>query len=195
MRIGLWTILASILAVGGHAALSQDAESDQKEMARRMQLAMALTAEHKALGDLVREWDMELQIVGMGKKKGTAKIDWLFEGRWLKLEMKVPGFAPSVALEAFAVMGYDKVKKAHVAMFCNNLDPGMTVMAGPKVEPADQTQVMYGTHDEYLTGELDKPIKYVTRLINKDKWILEVWDLGIGEAGKAVVVETFTRRP
>lgn len=192
MRIGLWTILATILAVGGHVALSQDEESDQQEMARRMQLAMALTEHHKALEERIGDWDIDMEIVGMGNAKGTAKISWLFKGRWLKYEVKVPGFM-GATLEAFVVIGYDKVKKAHVATYCDNMSPGIGYMAGPVVDPTNRTQVMYGTHDEYLTGELDKPIKYVTRFINKDKFIFEVWDLGIGEAGKAVVIQTYTR--
>lgn len=192
MRTGLFTIFATILAIGGHAALSQDSEGNQQEMVRRMKLAMALTEQHAALADRIGDWDVDMKIVGGGNVKGTAKIGWLFKGRWLKMELNVPGFMGRT-LEAFVVMGYDKVKKAHVAMYCDSLSPSLATMTGPVVDPTKKTQVMYGTHDEYLTGELDKPIKYVTRLINKDKWIFEVWDLGIGEAGKAVVIETFTR--
>jgi len=193
MRHGLWTIFGTILAIGGHAALSQDAEFDQAEMMRRMQVATALTDHHKALESRIGDWDLEMDIVGMGKAKGTAKISWLFKGRWLKMETNTPNFM-GMTLEALVVMGYDRVKKAHVAMSCDNLSPALNSMAGPVVDPTHRTQVMYGTHDEYLTGELNKPIKYVTRFINKDKFVFEVWDLGIGEAGQAVVIQTYTRR-
>ena len=47
---------------------------------------------------------------------------------------------------------------------------------------------------EWMTGEHDKAVKYVTRHEGPDKWIFEIWDLGIGEDGKAVMIQTYTRR-
>jgi hypothetical protein len=41
---------------------------------------------------------------------------------------------------------------------------------------------MYGTLDEYLTGEHDKMVKSVWRFVSDDEMRLEVHDLAIGES-------------
>ena len=70
----------------------------------------------------------------------------------------------------------------------------MLTMEGVVVDPTGKLQVSYGPMDEWMTGEHDKAVKYVTRTISDDEWIFEIWDLGIGENGKAVVIERFTRK-
>ena len=52
---------------------------------------------------------------------------------------------------------------------------------------------VYGTIDEYLTGENDKAVKNVWRFPSDDRMILEVHDLAIGEENTKVVEVTFTR--
>ena len=50
--------------------------------------------------------------------------------------------------------------------------------------------------DEWLTGEHDKAVKYVFRIINDDKHVFEVHDLGIvdGDKENTKVIEiTYTR--
>ena len=187
-------LLALALIIASGPSQPAHSEDDPQSMMRKMQEAMALTEHHKALARFAGNWDVEMSIAGMGTSKGTAKASWLFEGRWMQMTLEVPNFMGR-KLESLVVMGYDKVKKAHVAVAVDNLSPNLKTMAGPTVDATGKVQVMYGEHDEYLTGEYDKPIKYVTRWIDKDTWVFEVWDLGVGENGKAVVTETFKRRP
>ena len=47
---------------------------------------------------------------------------------------------------------------------------------------------------EYLSGELNKPFKTVTRTVDDDTHVMELWDLGIGEAGAMVLKPTYRQR-
>ena len=51
------------------------------------------------------------------------------------------------------------------------------------------------TLDEYLTGEHDKMVKYVWRFSSKDKMVLEVHDLPIGENNTKVLEISYARAP
>jgi hypothetical protein len=53
---------------------------------------------------------------------------------------------------------------------------------------------MYGTLDEYLSGEHDKMVKYVYRFVSADEIVFEVHDLPIGEVNTQVMEFRFTRK-
>ena len=53
---------------------------------------------------------------------------------------------------------------------------------------------MYGTLDEYLTGEHDKMVKTIWRFISKDEMVMEVHDLHIGEKNTQVIEIRYTRK-
>jgi len=53
---------------------------------------------------------------------------------------------------------------------------------------------LYGKMDKPMTGEHNKNVKYVTRIVGPDKHIFEVHDLAIGEPNTKVVEVTYTRK-
>jgi hypothetical protein len=53
---------------------------------------------------------------------------------------------------------------------------------------------MYGKMNEWMTGELGKTVKYVTRVVSKDKHVFEIHDLSIGEPNTKVIEVTYTRK-
>ena len=61
------------------------------------------------------------------------------------------------------------------------------------VDPKTSALLMYGTLDEYLTGEHDKMVKTVTRFLSADKIVMEIHDLAIGEDNTKVLEVTYTR--
>jgi hypothetical protein len=56
------------------------------------------------------------------------------------------------------------------------------------------TRILYGTLDEYLTGEHDKIMKYVWRLQSASRIVLEVHDLAIGDNNTRVLEMASRRR-
>jgi len=196
MKIRLGALALALFLVAGDYALSQDDPADPNEMMRKIVEASKLTDHHRALGDLVGEWDvkMEVKMPGIPVTPGTMTAEWLIPKRWLVMRLKAPGFMGRPDYESVYVTGYDKIKKKFVSMVVDSMGPAMLTMQGVVVDPTGKVGVQYGTLDEYLTGEHDKPFKLVTRTIDDDNFAFEVWDLGIGEQGKPVIVQTFTRK-
>jgi len=194
MRTGFLAIVAAAALVAGGVALSQDESISQAEMMKRMQDALALTPHHAAMGKLVGKWkvEREMKMGGMGGKiAGTAEIEWVIPKRWIGLRAKIPMMG--MMTEGYMILGYDKVKRKFVTTGVSSAHPGVITTEGPVVDPSGKVQVQYGALDEYLTGEHDKPLKYVFRRNGDDEFVFELWDLGIGPEGQAVVVDTYTR--
>jgi hypothetical protein len=124
--------------------------------------------------------------------KATARVDWVIEGRWIgeRLEGQLFG-AP---FESFVLRGYDSYAKNHVVATVQSLDTALLVARGVVVDPQGKVSALYGTLDEYTTNELGKPFKAVTRLIDANRYTLEVWDLGVGVEGVKVLEYRYARK-
>ena len=147
------------------------------------------------MAKMIGEYDVEASFTGTPMKmQGTATMKWVIPGKWMGTELKVPGMAMGKDLHGFAIVGFDAYKKKHVACYVDSMNTGMYTMEGVVVDKTGKVQVSYGTMDEWLTGEHDKPVKYVTREISDDEWVFEIWDLGIGEKGAIVLTYKYTRK-
>ena len=168
IRTGVFaTVLAASLVVGG-SALSQDNQPDPAAMIKRMQEALKLTDHHQRMNKLVGKWKItrEMKMMGGGKTPGTAEYKWVVGKRWMSARTRIPMMG--MMTETFVIMGYDKVKKKFVSTGVSSAHPGIISTEGPMVDPQNRVEVQYGTMDEYLTDEHDKPIKYVTTWVNDD---------------------------
>jgi hypothetical protein len=70
----------------------------------------------------------------------------------------------------------------------------MTVSEGD-MDPGGKALILYGTIDEYLTGEHDKMVKWVWRFDSPTQMRIEVHDLPIGEKNTQVLGMKFTKKP
>lgn len=190
-------VLVTVLAGGG--AMSTQAPSQQPtmdEIMARMKEAARPGPHHKALARYVGTWDVEIAMVMPGsppeRSKGTAVYGWAIEGRWLT--QRITGQFMGRPYEGFAVIGFDNYAKNHVAVAVSSMDTAMIMTRGLVVDPGHKVRTLYGTLDEYTTGELHKPLKVVFRDERDDRHVMEIWDLGIGEAGAKVLEYTFTRQ-
>lgn len=152
---------------------------------------------HAALGRMVGSWttSMRMTMPGMGNMKptaGTAEIDWLMKGRWLRLESR--GVMMGMPVRSFSLMGYDNMKKSYVSTSVSSMDTAMNRNEGDMNRDGSAI-VLYGQMDEYLTGEHDKMVKTAFRFVSDDEFVMEVHDLHIGEGNSMVVEVTYTRAP
>jgi len=167
-------------------------------MAKMMEKAKRYTQpgkHHRVLERFIGKWNTELRLFMGGKaspaEKGTAEHSWLMQGRWL--QMKSTGRMMGRPLNSYWWMGYDNFKQSYVATGVNNLDTAMTRSEGD-MDQNGKTMLLYGTIDEYLTGEHDKMVKTVFRFESDDKIIMEVHDLPIGEHNTKVFEIVYTRK-
>jgi hypothetical protein len=96
-------------------------------------------------------------------------------------------------MRTFSILGYDNFKMSYVTTTVNSFDTTMAHAEGD-LDPSDKALLVYGTIDEYLTGEHDKMVKYVWRFPAADELILEIHDLPIGEKNAQVIEIRFKRR-
>ena len=206
------TLLALIAAslFGGlrTPALSQPeggAPDGMQQAIEKFKKAITPGPEHERLGKLVGEYDVTIKIwMGgpgsppMSMTGNTATIEWLMEGRWLSIDHRgKPSTNPMMKLfmptHSFSLLGYDNFKKKYVATTITNASTAHDRHYG--LFTFDQKSlVFYGTIDEPLTDEQEKPVKVAYRFKSDDEFVMEVHDFGIGETRTKVVETVFTRR-
>ncbi len=166
-----------------------------EEMMKRAKRFTQLGKHHEALERFLGEWETELSIFMAGNatkpEKGKASFSWLMKGRWLQAKMN--GRMMGQTVDGFYLIGYDNFKMSYVQTAVSSMDTAMVRQEGD-MDPGGKALLLYGTLDEYLTGEHDKMVKTVWRFVSKDKLVMELHDLPIGEKNTKVVEIVFTRR-
>lgn len=194
---------AAALAVGVAVPLTvqptpQDPQGQgAPDMKAMMEKAAKFTkpgAHHKELERFVGKWKTQTRLF-MGDQAtpgsaGEAEYTWLMPGRWLQGSWT--SSMMGMPYQGSSLMGYDNFKQSFVYTQVTSMDTAMNRAEGD-MDPSGKALLMYGTLDEYLTGEHDKMVKYVWRFPSADEMVLEVHDLPIGEKNAKVVEATFTR--
>ncbi len=173
-------------------------EPEKVDLAAMMARAKAFTQpseHHELLKRFIGTWDTELRLTSFGEEasvdKGTATFSWLMEGRWLKQEST--GTVMGMPNQSFMILGYDNFKQSYVAVTVGTFDTAMITVEGD-LDPGGDVLIVYGTLDEYLTGEHDKMVKAVYRFVSPDKIVHEIHDLPIGEKNTKVIEMIFSRQ-
>ena len=187
--------LSSIVLVA--FAGNQDEPASTAAFEKMMERAKRFTQpgqQHKTLDRFLGEWKTESRIFMAGKaakpEAGKATFSWLMKGRWLQANLS--GKMMGRPVEGFYLIGYDNFKMSFVQTAVNSIDTAMVRQEGD-MDPGGKALLLYGTLDEYLTGEHDKMVKTVWRFPSEDKIIMELHDLPIGEKNTKVVEIVFTK--
>ena len=174
------------------------APQDPQDMAKMMEKAKKYTkpgTHHEALKRFLGKWDTESRIFMGGQAtppaKGSAEFSWLMEGRWLQQKSK--GSMMGRPYESASIMGYDNFRMSYVATSVSSMDTAMNRAEGDMTRDG-KALLLYGTLDEYLTGEVAKMVKTVWRFKSSDEMVMEVHDLPIGEENTKVVEITYKRQ-
>lgn len=169
-------------------------EDEMAAMMAKAQKYLTPGEPHELLGKLIGDWETTSQIT-MGPSPsppapGRSKFEWKVEGRWV--EGMFEGSMMGMPLTTYMWLGYDNFKQSYIWTDINNVDTAMKRAEGD-LTPDGKTLILYGTLDEYLTGEHDKMVKYVWRFLSDDEFILEVHDLPIGEVNTKVLEFRYKR--
>ena len=170
---------------------------DPQEMMKKYQEAATPGAGHKALDHFVGSWDLTLKMWWEGPGKppaettGTAEIKWIMNGRYIQENMTCQMMGQTH--EGIGITGYDNFKKRYVTSFIDNMGTALITSEGT-IDASGKVLTSYGKMDDPVTGERDKPVKYVSRIISKDKHVFEIYDLaGTPNEFKAMEM-TYTRK-
>lgn len=186
---------AAFALLAAPALFGQPDAPDPQEMMKLWEKYSTPDEHHEALGRLIGEWDYEARVVLAGMEssdKGTSSCRWVVPDLWVGCENQ--GTFMGKPYYSFHLNGFDKFKKNWVVATVDSSNSALNVTSGVVVDPSGKVESLYGTIDEFLTGEHDKPIRVVRRWISGDKYELDIWDLGIGETGQVVLKFAFTRK-
>ena len=194
------SVASTLLGMGAYQSetnSSNPADHDVAAMMKRWTDSCTPNENHARLAGFVGTWDTEtsMWMEGPGgkaaKSKGTSEIRWLDANRWLIEESK--GEMMGMPMRATTILGYDNYKTKYVSTTVNSLTTQLLTAEG-NFDKDRKNLITYGTMDEPMTGEHDKCVRYVTRLVDADKFVFEVHDLAIGETNTKVVEVVYTRK-
>jgi len=169
----------------------------QEEMMKRWQEFMTPGDSHKKLEAMVGSWDAEVKtwMSGPGSEpavsKGSSEHTMIMGGRFLLQEYT--GEMMGQPMTGIGYTGYDNFKKKYVAFWMDNMSTSMSTMEGT-LDKDGTTITTWGKMDEPMTGEKGKKVKYVTRIIDKDKLVFEVYDVMSWGEKQPIMQITYTRK-
>jgi|SRR5882672_10529801 len=166
------------------------------EMMKNMEAAATPGPAHKVLDSLAGEWNITARFWMAGpdgppmESKGTVTSRWVLGGRFLQEE--VSSEMMGKPFQGMGLTGYDNMKKKYVNVWADSMGTSLTTCQG-SADAAGKVITYEGKMDEPMTGEKDKPFKYILRIESPDKHILEMHDPTRGEKSKMGEI-TYTRK-
>jgi len=201
MLSGAVVLALAILLVGESMAQEKKKAAkkmpSQEEMMKRWEESMKPGEAHKKLEAMVGTFDAEVKLWMNGPtgeptvSKGTSENKLVLGGRYVQQD-----FTSEMMNQPFSGIGYtgyDNFNKKYVGFWIDNMSTGMSTMDG-HLEKDGKTYLMWGKMDEPMTGEKGKKVKYVTRVIDNDKHIFEVYDVTTYGDKKPIMQITYTRK-
>lgn len=187
---------------GKAAKEGQAAEEMAKMMAAWAKYA-APGEHHGHLGAMAGDWDLAVKWrmspdAPMEEEKATSELTWILGGRFL-LE-RVLGDAEEAKkdpmmdgpFEGLGLMGYDNYKKKYVSMWVDTMGTMMLTEEGT-CSQSGKVITLKGTHDDPITGK-KKNSRSVTRIVDKDKLVVEMYEEGPDGKEFRMMEITYTRK-
>jgi hypothetical protein len=196
----LWVAALTLIAAAALPAQEGMTTPDMPDMETMMKIWEAARTPgkmHKLLEPLVGSWETTSRIWMQGpgapptESKGTAETEWILGGRYVRMDSH--GQMMGQPMRGIGWTGYDNFKKKFTMLWMDDMSTAMYFAKGD-FDPEGKVLTVYGEMDEPMTGEIGKPVKYVTRIIDENTHVFEIHDLVFPE-GKTMVVEvTYTRK-
>jgi hypothetical protein len=172
--------------------------ADVQEMMKKFMEFATPGEGHKLLEPLVGKWDVVTRMWWEGpnkpptETKGVSERKWVLDGRFLLEESS--GQMMGMPYKSMSFLGFDNYKKKYVVSYLDSVGTAMYTGEG-KFDPSNKVMTLFGKMDDFMIEERDKPVKYVTRIVSKDKQVFEVYDeVGSPNEYKAVEI-IYTRKP
>ena len=160
------------------------------QMMKKGEMYAAPGAPHALIDTLTGNWKTTTVVMGMEPEIGFSKNTMLLDGRFL--EMNYKGLFVGLELKGKVILGYDNYKHKFTAVFIDNLNTSLRTAEGV-LDHSGTVLSLWGTMDEWLTDEHDKPVMYRYNIIDPDHFDLEIHDLGIVPGETAVITMVFKR--
>jgi hypothetical protein len=197
----MFICLIIMILVGGEQVYGQDGKKSglSPEMAAMMEQYYQFSqpvSEHKELAQRVGKWQTETKMWFDPQSaplvsKGICEYKLMLGGRFLLQELS--GELNGKPFQGMGITGYDKFKKQYTSTWVDSFSTGIFSSLGT-ADANGKVITFIGEMDEPLTGEKNKKIRSLDRVIDNNKHIFEMYD-NIPGVGEVKVVEiTFTRQ-
>jgi hypothetical protein len=201
-RTAMLLMLGLLLPGSTSSLFSQDAGKPSgpppgmDDMMKIMMQVATPGAPHKLLADLAGTWEVSATMFmpGMPASKpepGTNVNVMVLGGRYLQSELD--GTMMGMPMKGIGFMGYDNYNKKYFMFWIDNMGTTYSTSEG-SADQSGKVITLYGKMDDPTTGENGKNVKYVYRILSKDKYIFEIHDLSHAEQSTKFMEVTYTRK-
>jgi len=205
MQIATLALVLTLTAVASGAVWMQDAKparfthpmpKDPDGGMARWMATMKPGPAHARLKELLGSYEVTMRMsMGPGQppmeSKGTDEITWFAEGKWLQSSWRIEMMGQPT--KGLSILGYDNFKERYVWTKVDSMQTCVQSAFGHFDQSGDDL-ILWGTIDEPMTPEQDKQVKYVYRGFGRDKFVLEVHDMMIGETNTKVLEFEYVRK-
>ena len=170
--------------------------ADMEAMMKKWMEAATPGEAHKKLNDMVGSWKTTSRFWANGpdapptETQGTSEVKWVLDGRFLQQEAK--GEMMGKPYNGIGFTGYDNMNKKYESFWIDNTSTAM-FRADGTLDQTGKVLTTVGKMDEPMTGEHDKGVMYIYRMVSKDKHIFEIHDLSLPQGKTKVAELEYTR--
>jgi hypothetical protein len=196
------TLIALLLATSSLAFADDKSQTsppklDPKmaEMMKKMEAAGTPGAAHEVLKSLAGEWKAEVtNWMAPGAPatvtQGKAKNTWILGGRFIQGEFE--GEFAGKPFHGLSLMGYDNTKQRYESVWIDDAGTALVTAEGTASD-AGRVITLEGKYDCPMTGQKDRPMKQVYRIVSRDQHVFEMHDPTKGKDSKTMEI-TYTRK-
>jgi hypothetical protein len=146
--------------------------------------------EHRWMNWMIGDWTTTTTIMGMEPTAGTAKMEAVFGDRFIQQTWS--GEMMGEPTTGVTFIGYDRMKKKFVSSWLDNISLDILTAEG-MLDRTRKVLTLWGAMDEWMTGEHDKPVKYVITRTSEDTFTCALHDLAIIPGETKVIEITYER--
>jgi hypothetical protein len=186
-------LLAWQQAIANDKSASQSSQK-LEELLKQHQINAQPGEGHKALETLVGNWTAEIRCwMEPGGEpmvsKGKARTTWILNRRFVLQDFH--GELAGESFQGLGITGYDNARKQYQSVWLDDMNTFMFISQGDS-QDASKVFTFSGKMDCPQTGEKDKLMKQVIRVINPDKYVFELHDPSLGRNSKKLEI-TYSR--
>lgn len=184
-------LIGTVLLATMTFAVIQDGPGEAMAMMeKKAELYAAPNKNHEFLHAFTGHWNTKTRILQTDAQNGTATASMILGGRFL--EASYSGNLMGIQLNGKTTLGYDNYKKKFTFLKIDNLNTSILSAEGT-IDHTGKVLSLWGTVDDWMTDEQDKPVMYRYRIVDQDTIIFEVHDLSIID-GETKVIEIHSTR-
>jgi hypothetical protein len=174
---------------------TQQLDPKSVELLKKAEAACTPGPAHQALEPLVGEWNAEVKMwmapdAPPTISRGTSKNTWALKDRYVQQEFN--GEFMGKSFHGISFTGYDNVRQKYRSVWLDDMSTSMVVSEG-EAGPGNKSFALGGTYACAMTGEKDKAVKQIFRILGRDKFVFEMHDPAKGDNSKTMEI-TYTRK-